>query len=322
MQAFSQCVAQRYRTADVVGRGGMGLIVAAQDLRLGQRVALKILLPEIAEMPGVIERFRGEAEVLRRLRGDGFVRFYDAGMDAGATAYIAMELLEGDDLGELLSRTGPLAVAEVIDIGCDLCAAMREAHELGVVHRDLKPSNLFIDRLPANARRLKVLDFGISTFRDAPAPAIAPGTLLGSPHYMSPEQFANTPVDCRSDIWAIGVLLYQLLTHRLPFDGDSLRLIADRGATESPLPLHDRKVAGELLLVLDATVRRCLEKEPAARFQNVAELGTALGNLRQFHDVAAVGSLSSDWRRDGRAFATTMRNRRWGGTLPCAGRAC
>ncbi len=269
-------LAGKYRVERVLGVGGMGIVVSATHLELGERVAVKFLLPSAAANPDAAARFLREARAAARIKSDYVARVIDVGrLDTGAP-YMVMEYLDGCDLGAEVER-GALAIEDAVDYVIQACHAMAEAHALGIVHRDLKPANLFLTQRSDGSRIVKVLDFGISkTAEIADQQLTKTSTMMGSPFYMSPEQMRSAKdVDHRTDIWALGVVLYQLLAGRPPFHGDTLPELLSRILTETPAALVSLRaeVKGEL----DAIAFRCLEKTPQARFDNVGELARALG---------------------------------------------
>jgi serine/threonine-protein kinase len=276
-----EILAGKYRVDRVIGRGGMGVVVGATHIHLQQPVALKVLLPEVVDQPGVVERFVREARASAQLRSEHVCRVTDVGEveRAGpgivrfAVPFIVMELLEGDDLSSLLHAHGAMPVSRVADHVLQACVGVAEAHALGIVHRDLKPANLFLTRRPDGTPLIKVLDFGIAkAHREQQAGLTQTSAMLGSPGYMSPEQL-RTPrdVDARSDVWALGVILYELVAGRRPFVGETITEIAFKIAMD-PAPL----LVGSLPRGFAALVDRCLAKDPAQRYPDLANLAHAL----------------------------------------------
>jgi tRNA A-37 threonylcarbamoyl transferase component Bud32 len=273
-------LAGKYRVERVLGAGGMGVVVAAQHLQLGQRVALKFLKLEAASDVSV-KRFVREARAAAQIRGEHVARISDVGTLDDGSPFMVMELLEGRDLGNELIVRGALPVAQCIDYVLQACEAVAEAHAAGVIHRDLKPSNLFLTHRPGGAPLIKVLDFGISKIvggagEDKLEPSLTgTSTLLGSPRYMSPEQLRGTKnVDVRTDVWALGVILYELLSGTIPFEADTLPGLLAQIAADPPRPILD--VCPHLPEGLAAIIMRCLEKDTTRRFGNVGELSVAL----------------------------------------------
>jgi serine/threonine-protein kinase len=271
-------VAGKYRVERVLGQGGMGMVLAAQHVTLGTPVALKVLLPLMQQHQEVLDRFLREAQAAANLRGDHIARVIDVGTVADGSPYMVMEYLNGTDLAGLLEQRGPLPVGDVVDYVLQAIEAIAEAHSIGIVHRDLKPANLFLTQRPGGVAWIKVLDFGISKL-------VSPGeerkdltrttTSLGSPLYMSPEQLRSArSVDTRADIWALGVILFELLTGECPFEGDSVPALSLTIALEPPRSL--RGLRPDVPAELEAVVLRCLQKERDARFPDVAQLARAL----------------------------------------------
>ena len=271
-------VAGKYRIERLIGRGGMGAVFAAEHMLLGQRVALKLLLGELSDSPEATARFMNEARAAAQIRGEHVVRVLDIGQLPNGTPFMVLEYLEGSDLAALLHQRGRLAVAEVADFALQALDALAQVHAAGIVHRDLKPANLFLASLHDGAKIVKVLDFGISKNLSPMAAAYGmtkSRAILGSPEYMSPEQL-RTPrgVDARTDIWSLGVILYELLSGKLPFTGTSMAEIFHRILETDPAPL--RTLRPEVPAALEAVVARCLSRDPAARFASVQELASVL----------------------------------------------
>jgi serine/threonine-protein kinase len=260
----------RFRIDHLLGAGGMGIVVAATHLELGHRVAIKLLQDEVAASPMAVERFLREARAVVQLRTEHVCRVMDVGRLETGAPYIVMELLEGSDLGRVVAKQ-PLPVATAVEYVLQAAVALAEAHAAGIVHRDLKPANLFVTRRPDGSSLIKVLDFGIAkALTETGALLTHSHSVLGSPGYISPEQLHSArDVDVRTDIWALGVTLYQLITARLPFYRENATEMAVRIATDEPDPI-------DVAPALRAAVLRCLEKEPAQRYPDVAALAAEL----------------------------------------------
>jgi serine/threonine protein kinase len=277
--APGQLVAGKYRVDRVLGQGGMGIVVGAVHEQLQQRVAIKFLLAEVASNPEAVARFTREARAAVRIQSEHVARVIDVGALDNGAPYMVMEHLEGRDLAELLVQERTLSLEQVVTFVLQAGEALSEAHLSGIVHRDLKPSNLFITRRADGSPCVKLLDFGISK-TTAPSSSEAALTkttgFLGSPLYVSPEQILSTrDSDVRADIWALGVILYEALAGRTPFQGETVMEIAARILQQPPPRLH--QVRPDLSPTFCDVVMKCLEKNRDSRFQDMAQLARALG---------------------------------------------
>ncbi len=275
-------VGGKYRIDAILGRGGMSVVYRATHLDLDQLIALKVLAPEALLLPGYVERLKLEARAVARIRSEHVARVHDIGhLEAtpgrAAVPYLVMEHLSGTDLSKLLKRRGQLPLAMAGGFIVQACEALAEAHALGIVHRDLKPANLFLTQRADGSSCVKVLDFGISRVprRQGTVALTDPGTVLGTPSYMAPEQMEGLgALDCRADIWALGAILFELLTGETPYGHDTLpkmyvRVIRSR--TPRPSQLRPGLPAD-----IDEVVARCLAIEPEDRYPSVAHLAVAL----------------------------------------------
>ena len=275
----------KYRIDRVLGRGGIGVVVRAHHIDLDEPVAIKLLRPDKIERTNAVLRFVREAQAAAKLKNEHICRVLDIGkLDDGAP-YLVMEYMEGTDLRGLLRRFGRLTPCYAVDLVLQACVGMAEAHSVGIVHRDIKPSNLFASERSDGEALLKVLDFGISK---APIEnnfdMTHSGAILGTPSYMSPEQIrASKHVDARADLWALGVVLYELVSGKRPFRSRVFTKLCVEVATEEPQPLDVELPPG-----LAAAIFRCLEKDPGCRYQNVAELAA---------DLAAFANVPQQARR-------------------------
>jgi serine/threonine protein kinase len=267
-------IAGKYRVERILGRGGMGEVVAARHKDLGQLFAIKVLLPRAAADPQSVDRFLNEARAAAKLKGEHVAKVTDFGrLDSGAP-YIVMEHLVGTDLRTHLDARGPLPVGEAAAHVLQACDAIAEAHGAGIVHRDLKPSNLFLTRRANGTSCVKVLDFGIAG-QSAQDDDDEEDGVLGTPLYMAPEQMGRTDrADSRCDVWSMGVVLYELATGTTPFHSTMTAEIIARVLQDDPEP-PSHHVPG-LPAVLDELVLRCLRKRPEDRFQTVDDLAAEL----------------------------------------------
>jgi serine/threonine-protein kinase len=272
----------KYRIDSVIGRGGMGLVVKAWHLGLHEPVAIKMLRDDIVVADETIARFIREAQAAVRLKSEHIARITDVGTFDDGKPYMVMELLEGQDIGQLLTERGQLQPSLAIDLVIQACEALAEAHSLGIVHRDIKPTNLFLTSHPDGSLLLKVLDFGISKAPDGAELSLTQTwSMLGSPAYMSPEQMRSARhVDARTDVWSLGAVLYEAVEGHLPFPAESFSEMCVMVAVDPPAPL----VAAPPPLA--AIVMRCLTKNPDERYANVAELGRDLARLAREPDKA------------------------------------
>lgn len=279
--ATGNVLAQRYLVERLLGAGGMAVVAVATDLTQGQRVAIKMLLPEAARSEQVIKRFQREQRTLGQLTSEHAVKLLGGGTE-GNYPYMVLEYLEGSDLSDLVKMQGALPMAEAVEYVLQACEAMAEAHSLQITHRDLKPGNLFLIRLPNGSACIKVLDFGISKVHEAlrPGESTLTGTtaLLGSPFYMSPEQLLSSrDVDPRTDIWSLGITLHELLSNTLPFGAKTTEKVCKRILNDSPTPL--RQFRPDMPPALEAAILRCLQRRPAERFPKILDFASAIGEF-------------------------------------------
>ena len=276
-----QLIAGKYRMQQVLGRGGMGVVVAALHEQLNQRVALKFLTDNAFQQPEAVARFLREARAAVQIQSEHVARVMDVGtLDSGAP-YMVMEYLRGLDLKEVSTRRGQIPITEAVDYVLQACDAVAEAHSLGIVHRDLKPSNLFLTERPDGSPLVKVLDFGISKALHAPGgetsqqQMTASAAIMGSPQYMSPEQIRSSKsVDARSDIWALGTILHELLAGAPAYVADTVPGLLAMIVADPPPPLSASRP--DAPADLEAAILRCLQKDREHRFTNVAEFARAL----------------------------------------------
>jgi serine/threonine protein kinase len=282
-----EIIAGKYRVERVLGAGGMGMVVAAFHLQLRQRVAIKLLLPEAGRTPETLARFAREGQAAARIQSEHVARVIDVAVLEDGSPYMVMEFLEGQDLAQVLATRGPLPLEEAVGYILEACEGVAEAHAAGIIHRDLKPSNLFVCQRGAGRTIVKVLDFGIS--KEQPLTPSASdhgltrtGAVMGSPLYMSPEQMASAKhVDGRTDVWSLGVTLFELLCGKTPFRGESMtELIA---AVLQAEPAAVRDLRSELPPAVTSVVARALEKDRSRRYASVGELAAAIAPFGPRH---------------------------------------
>lgn len=272
---MGELVDGKFRVEDVLGCGGAGVVVAARHDVLEQRVAIKMLHASPHHRPRAFARLLSEARAASALRSIHVPRVYDVGTLESGAPFIVMELLFGEDLAQRLSRSGALPVGEAVACILQACDAIGEAHAHGIVHRDLKPANLFLARDRSGASVTKVLDFGISKIHgETSVQLTTTGALMGTPRYMSPEQLIDpAATDARTDIWSLGVILYELVIGRPPFDASSFALLTQSILNDEAPTLAARC---SITRALSPVVARCLEKDRERRFSSTEELVRAL----------------------------------------------
>ncbi len=281
---------ERYEVDDILGRGGMGVVLRAHHKFTGAAIAIKVLRPEFAQDPELQRRFLGEARASNTIGHPGIIHIFDAGRDVEGELYLAMELLEGESLRPPIIR-GQLTPLDAQRIGIELLAALGAAHERGFVHRDLKPENVF---LVAPTATVKLLDFGIAKVlaaKPSTVGATAAGVLLGTVAYMAPEQLEDArAVDARSDLWAVGIMLFEMFGGRLPFDAYTPQALFVAVATAEPISIRLPVPSAPPALV--AFFERALARDPARRFASAAEMATTLGALLPGQGPTAPGPIA------------------------------
>ena len=322
-------VAGKYRVERVVGAGGMGVVVAAHHIQLDEKVALKFLLPEALGDAEAVARFGREARNAVKIKSEHVARVIDVGTLPNGAPYMVMEYLEGGDLAAWIKQRGALSIELSVDFVLQACVAVADAHALGIVHRDLKPANLFCARRSDGQLSIKVLDFGISKLADGAGTGSGmamtrTAALMGSPLYMSPEQMRSSrDVDAQTDIWALGVIIFELMTGRPPFQACSVTELAIKINNE-PAP-SVRTLRPDVSSELEAVIFTCLEKDRRRRYRNVAELALALlpfapkrarGSVERISGIIQAAGLSAS----ALALPLSPQSTTTGATLPAVGR--
>ena len=275
----------RYRIVRELGKGAMGVVYEGLDPNIGRRVAIKTARRDVIEASGIaeemMERFLREAQAAGALNHPNIITIYDAGEENGV-AYIAMEYLEGGDLQDLIDGKQRFDVDAVVEIGATVCDALGHAHAKGIIHRDIKPANIM---MPKDGP-IRVADFGIAHVSDSSL--TQEGVMIGTPHYMSPEQFMGHKVDGRSDLFAVGVILYELLTGEKPFQGEALNTVMHSVVKVEPIPPRELNFAIDECL--NDIVMKALSKSPKKRYQTAAAMAAALReSLKEHPDPAITG---------------------------------
>jgi serine/threonine protein kinase/Tfp pilus assembly protein PilF len=265
--------AGRYQLMEELGRGGMGVVFKAFDKEIGEQVALKLLSPEVAADEKTVERFRNELKFARKISHRHVCRTYHFGEEE-KTRYITMEYVHGEDLKSTIRRVGQLSVAKAVSIAKQICEGLAEAHRLGVVHRDLKPQNIMIDREGS----AHIMDFGIARSQKAKG-ITGEGVMIGTPHYMSPEQAEAVEVDNRSDIYSLGVILYEMVTGQVPFEGDTPLSVILKHKTQEPA--DPRKFNAQIPDDFNRLILKCMEKDKQKRYQSAEELLFELSKIEK-----------------------------------------
>ena len=266
-------IAEKYRIVGTLGAGGVAYVLEAHHELLDKNVAIKILAPGHEALS---EKFLVEARAAAKVDSPYVARVMDVATLDNGMPFIVMERLEGCNLDELLFLEQRLAITDAVDYVLQALQGLGHAHAIGVVHRDLKPANLFLAKQPDNTNIVKLLDFGLAFALDEPPPETAKNAIVGSPMYMSPEQVRNEPIDHRTDIWAIGVVLYELVTGQVPFGATAQGMGALFGSILQDAYVPARKLRDDVPKGLDAVIAKALARDVAARWQSVAELSAAL----------------------------------------------
>jgi len=296
-------IAGRYRVVSKLGEGGMGAVYRGEQISLKRKVAIKVLRPELSADPGLVRRFNSEAELVAKLSHPNTVNIYDFGQDPGGALFIAMEYLEGKSLRQV-TQEGPLAPVRALSIARQIAASLADAHGHGIVHRDLKPDNVMLTERGKERDIVRVLDFGIAKLRDDNRATVnamtRAGDLVGTPQYMAPEQIRGEHVDGRTDVYALGAMLYEMTTGRLPFEGTTVMAILSKHLTETPPSPTSRRPDLGLPTALDALVMAALAKDPERRppsmerfAEDMLELEQQLGGARSAHYPVPSGQVAA-----------------------------
>ncbi len=278
---IGQLLDGKYQIRRIIGEGGMGLVYEAEHVDIGRRVAIKVLHAAYTRSPDVVARFRSEARAATRIGHPHIIDVFDSGTTVDGAVYLVMEHLEGKDLGEAIGDAAPFDISRSVAIGKDICEALAAAHKAGILHRDLKPENIFLVDRAERHDFVKVLDFGIAKTIDSVSERsthhTSPGSAMGTPEYMAPEQAAGQDVDARADIYSVGAILYEMLTGRAPHEGNNVMEVLTKKATVTPTSV--RLLRPEVPAGLVSLVERSLSREPAERPQSMRLMADELTAL-------------------------------------------
>jgi serine/threonine protein kinase/Tfp pilus assembly protein PilF len=273
MLKTSSVLSDRYEIIEEIGKGGMSRVYKALDREIDEKIALKLIRPEIASNKTLIQRFQNELKMARKISHKNVCRMLDIGKDGGSR-FITMEYISGEDLKKSIRRMGPLTIRKTISVSKQVCHGLSEAHRLGVIHRDLKPHNIMIDREGS----VRIMDFGIALSQETKG-ITDPNIMIGTPQYLSPEQVEGKKADKRSDIYSLGVIMFEMVTGQVPFDGETTLSIAVKHKTE--IPRDPREFNVQVSEELSQLILRCLEKDPDKRYQTAEELCAGLTTIEQ-----------------------------------------
>jgi serine/threonine-protein kinase len=272
---IGQVLDGRYKIESVLGEGGMGIVYKAVHTALRKPLAIKVLRPEVSKKDEIVARFKQEAQSASQIGNQHIIDISDFGELRDGSTYFVMEFLNGQSLTKAL-EAGRFSLERTVYVAKQLCKALGAAHEIGIVHRDMKPDNVQLIERGDDKNFVKVLDFGIAKVGGQNSKLTQAGQVFGTPHYMSPEQCAGTAVDHRTDIYAVGVILYELATGQVPFDADNLMGILTKHLYENPIPPHELPPPVNVEPALEAVILKCLAKKPEQRYQSMAELAADL----------------------------------------------
>ena len=262
----------RYEIEGRLGEGGMGVVYQAKHVVLGKALAMKVLRADVSKDQEIMQRFRQEAQSASAIGSQHIIDISDFGQLPDGATYFIMEYLDGKELTKVIEQEQPIDPARLGHVAKQLCDALGAAHERGIVHRDMKPDNVFLVKRGKDPDFVKVLDFGIAKVGGASSKLTKAGQVFGTPHYMSPEQCAGQSVDSRTDVYALGVILYELACGKVPFDADNLMGILTKHIYEQPIPLHQLPPPVDVPPGLEAVILKCLAKSTDQRYQSMAEV--------------------------------------------------
>jgi serine/threonine-protein kinase len=313
-------VADRYRILGPLGAGGMGVVYKVEHARIGKLMAMKLLSGELSRDPNLVKRFKREAQLASRLSHPSTVQVFDFGQSEGLT-YLVMELVAGDDLGRIAKTDGPMQFLRVARLVVQVCGSLAEAHGLGIVHRDLKPENVMVMRAPETTTEIaKVCDFGLAKLRESTESndVTSHGAVVGTPYYMSPEQIRGEDVDARTDIYALGGVIYKLLTGSPPFTGQNPMAVFARHLTEDPVPPSKKLPEMGIPRSMDEIVMKALAKRREDRYARIEDMQSDLVDVLRAGNVSSVEMLvdSSELRSLQQKGAAALETTQLAGVAP------
>ena len=278
-----QVLGDRYRLVSVLGEGGMGTVYLAEHVAIGKQLAVKVLASEFAQQDTYRRRFLREAQAISQIAHENVVDVTDFGVAPNGSLYLVMELLQGENLADTLQTDGALSWARAKSMILQVCRALHAAHDKGILHRDIKPENCFRIKRGANRDFIKVLDFGLAkilgTQTGIETSLTGTGRVIGTAEYMSPEQIRGEKLDPRSDIYSVGVVLYEMMTGCVPFAADHYTLVLDQQLHAQPVPPRQVNPAGDISPELEHAILRAIEKDPARRYQSIREMAESLATV-------------------------------------------
>jgi eukaryotic-like serine/threonine-protein kinase len=278
---IGQVLDGRYEVKSVLGEGGMGIVYKARHVTLGKNLAIKVLKADVSKDQEIVQRFRQEAQSATAIGNHHIIDISDFGVLSDGSTYFVMEFLDGISLTRAIEPGQPLKASRTIHIAKQLCRALGAAHDVGIVHRDLKPDNIYLISRGGDRDFVKVLDFGIAKVGGAKSKLTQVGQVFGTPHYMSPEQCAGTAVDKRTDVYALGVIMYEMASSRVPFDADNLMGILTKHLYEEPIKPHELPPPVDVPPALESVIMKCLAKKTDIRYQSMQEVLADLEAVEQ-----------------------------------------
>lgn len=269
---LGKIVDNKYEITSALGEGGMAVVYLARHKQMERDVVIKVMHGWLMSRNNSLERFEREYKVTAKLQHPNVVSIYDVGTHGKREPYIVMEYIKGETLADLIDREGALPLSKVAKLSIQMCRGLEEAHSMGIIHRDLKPENILLHMNDDRPDWVKIADFGIAHLIEGGKRLTHTGKLVGTPEYMSPEQLRDKPVDARSDLYALGVMMFEMLTGRVPFDGDSAEPIMMKHLLEDPPTVHSLRKEIPEDSPFNKMVRQCMEKNPDSRFPTIKAL--------------------------------------------------